>query len=322
MTFFTNSDGALVTGSGGALVTNSGAGMAGTIHSFTLTNTNNSGASKGFHRLGLSFEKDDVPSGSILQAKIGETAIRSSMLNINTWSDGSLRYCILCVDGGDFTASQSKTVDVSGVVGSQSVSGLNVSTALNAIDDLTVEVTNHSGSSSGSLGNRTYSLQTAIATASRLEKTDDTDLCVRLKVWEKVTGEEHLICINYVDIWLDDQGGVEAVEWTPVMSQHWFVNDPFGTVQTKEERTYDAAIKSGTTTLESHSALPHAYYCQWAGLRTADDDQHARRLWIDEGTAMPTLIHAYSNSSKTKMAKAGFLPPLRQDATYTNPNRS
>jgi len=289
------------------------------LHSVTLQDTSGAGSSP-FARFGLAFEKGDVPAGQIPQALVGGMAVRSSILNKNTWSDGSLRYCVLCVDAGSFSASQSKTVDVRSVSGSQSTSGLNVSTALNAIDDLTVEVTNHSGSSSGSLSNRTYSLQTAIATASRLELTDDTPLCVRLKVWEKVTGEEHLICINYVDIWLDDQGGVEAVEWTPVMSQHWFVNDPFGVVQTKEERTYNAAIKSGTTTLESHTALAHAYYCQWAGLRTADDDQHAKRIWIDEGTAMPTLIHAYSNASKAKMARAGFLPPLRQDATYTNPN--
>ena len=293
------------------------------LRQFTLTNTNGAGTSTGFRRVGMAFEKTEVPSGQILQASIdGGANIRTAMLNVNTWSDGSLRSCTLAVDAGTFTASEVKTINVNAVVGSQAASSLNVSTYIASIDDLTVEITNHTGSADNvNVGNLTFSLQTAIATATRFEKTDDTDLCVRFWCWQKVAPDEHLTCLNYVDIWLDTDGStVLGLEWTPVLSQHWYVNDPTGTVQTKQRRDYDATIKDGTTTLESHIGLEHGYYCRWAALRTANDDHHARRLWLNKSSSMPTLNLAYTAATKRAMSKTGYLPPLTTtvsiDATF------
>lgn len=320
MTFLVDSNGALVTVSGGGLASSLGAGMGGNIHQFTLTNTNGSGTSNGFSRIGLAFEKDNVPAGRILQAEINSSTIRSSMLNINTWSDGSLRSCILCVDAGSFTAGQSKTIDVKAVAGTQSTSGLDaVSFITGLTDDLTVEIRNHTGSDNNTnVGNLDFSLKTAIATATRREITDDTDLVVRLWCWQQVSPDEHLICLHYVDLWLNSGGSVVAYEWTPVMSQHWWVDDPFGTAMTKQLRNYDATIKQGSTTLESHTGLAHAYYCRWAGLRTDDDDQHAKRLWFDHSsTAMPTLSPAYSTDSRKRMMRAGYLTPVDLSEAYS-----
>jgi hypothetical protein len=296
--------------------------LAATLHQFTLQDTSGAGSS-GLFRVGLAFEKGDVPSGDILTAEIdGGSAIRVAMLNINTWSDGSLRSCTLIGDAGTFTSSQAKTINVSSASGTQSTSSIAAETYIDSIDDFTLEITNHVGSSSGALGDLTFSLQTAMDTASRVEITDDTDLCVRFKVWEKVSGEEHVICIHYVDLWLDptDASSVIAVEWTPVLSMHWWVNDPFGVTQTKEARTYDAEALDGVTSLVSHTGLEHGTYCRAAMLRDDDDAQHAKRLWATKGAAMPTLLLAYSTASKQKMAQAGYLPPLTTSHSPTSPS--
>jgi len=54
--------------------------------------------------------------------------------------------------------------------------------------DFRVEVTNHSGSASGTLPDRTYSLNTALATTTRREILDDTPLCVRAFAWGHPAG--------------------------------------------------------------------------------------------------------------------------------------
>jgi hypothetical protein len=126
------------------------------------------------------------------------------------------------------------------------------------------------------------------------------------------------MCLHYVDLWLDQLGQVVGVEWTPVMSQHWWVDDPFGNgAAQKEERSYDAVLLNGATALEGYAGLNHAYYCQWAGLYTGNDAQHARRLWIDKGAAMPTLRLAYNPDSKRRLMRAGYVPPLDQGARYS-----
>jgi len=317
----------LVSSSGGIYRTASGGLLTPSVratpilHQFTLTNTESATTSTGLFRVGLAFEKGDVASGRILQAEIGGTELSRSarMLNRNYWSDDSLRSCILVGDAGTFAASETKTIDVKAVIGSQGTSSLTPETYIDSQDDLTVEITNHTGSSNNTnVGDLTFSLQTAMDTSTRVEITDDTDMCVRFWCWEQVGNDEHLICLNYVDIWLDTNGStVLAVEWTPVLSQHSYVDDPYGTAQDKQIRNYDAAIKDGTTTLESHTSLYHCYYCRWAALRTDDDDQHARRLWLNKAsTAMPTLNLKYSAASKRKMAKTGYLPPLTTNSSH------
>ena len=287
------------------------------LQSFTLSDTSGAGSS-GFFRVGLAFEKGDVPSGSLPSARLSDgTPVRSAVMETNSWSDGSLRKATMVgeVPGG---VNGTATIEVLAAPGSQGASGIDPFAYLSANTDLKVQVTNHSGSVSGGLPNRTYVLNIALLTASRRAIQADTPLCVRVFAWGAPGSEKHLMCLHYVDLWLDDQGEVAGVEWTPVMSQHWWVSDPFGNgAAPKEERSYDAVLLNGSTALEGYAGLNHAYYCQWAGLYTGNDDQHARRLWIDKGAKMPTLRLAYGLESKRRMMRAGYLPPLDQSTTYS-----
>ncbi|MGI9419557.1 MAG: hypothetical protein ACR2RA_17155 [Geminicoccaceae bacterium] len=287
------------------------------LHSFTLEDTSSAGSS-GFFRVGLAFEKGDVPAGSLPTAKLANgTPVRSAVMETNSWSDGSMRKATLVgeVPGG---VTGAVTVNVLAAPGTQGTSGLDPFAYISANTDFKVRVTNHSGSVSGGLPNRTYVLNIALLTTSRREIQADTPICVRAFAWGAPGAEKHLMCLHYLDLWLDQFGQVAGVEWTPVMSQHWWTDDPFGNGNSvKQERSYDAVLVNGDVELEGYAGLNHAYYCQWAGLYTGNDDQHARRLWIDKGAAMPTLRLAYSLESKRRLMRAGYLPPLDQSSSYS-----
>jgi hypothetical protein len=285
------------------------------LSSFDLKNTSVS-ASSGFFKHGLAFEEGDIPSGDILTATVNGSPIDVNMVGINTWPDGSLKKCTLVGNAGTVAGSGSVTVIVDKTTGTQSTSGINPVTYLTGNTDLNVQITNHNGSSSGALSDLSFSLNTALGTASRVVTVDDTETFVRLDVWQAVSGEDHLICLFYVDLWLDS-GSVEAVEWCPVMSQHWWVSNPLGNgASDKERHDYDISARDGTTVLESATAVDHHYYARMPLLRSANDDQHAKKIWIDKGTAMPTLRLEYSLDTKKKMMKAGYVPPLKQGITY------
>ncbi len=287
------------------------------LHRFTLSDTSGAGSS-GFFRLGLAFEKGDVPSGSLPVARLTDgTPVRSAVMETNSWSDGSLRKATLVgeVPGGVPLAA---TVEITAEAGSQGTSGIDPFAYLQTSTDFKVQVTNHSGSVSGNLPNRTYVLNIALLDTSRREVQADTPVCVRIFAWGAPGPEKHLMGLHYVDLWLDSGGQVVGVEWTPVMSQHWWVDDPFGNgAAPKEERIYDAVLVDGATELEGYAGLNHAYYCQWAGLYTGNDAQHARRLWISKGAAMPTLRLAYSPDSRRRLMRAGYIPPLDLTTRYT-----
>ena len=287
------------------------------LHSFTLEDTSSAGSS-GFFRVGLAFEKGDMPAGSLPTAKLANgTPVRSAVMEANSWSDGSMRKATLVgeVPSG---VTGAVAVNVLAAPGTQGTSGLDPFAYISANTDFKVRVTNHSGSVSGGLPNRTYVLNIALLTTSRREIQADTPVCVRAFAWGAPGAEKHLMCLHYLDLWLDQFGQVAGVEWTPVMSQHWWTDDPFGNGNSvKQERSYDAVLVNGDVELEGYAGLNHAYYCQWAGLYTGNDDQHARRLWIDKGAAMPTLRLAYSLESKRRLMRAGYLPPLDQSSSYS-----
>lgn len=287
------------------------------LQRFSLEDTSGLGSS-GFFRLGLAFEKGDVPAGSLPVARLASgTPVRTAIMETNSWSDGSLRKATMVgeVKGG---ISGRVDIEVSADSGTQRLSGIDPFAYVSANTDFKVRVTNHSGSVSGNLPNRNYVLNINLLTASRREIQADTPVCVRVFAWGHPSSEKHLMCLHYLDLWLNQTGDVIGVEWTPVMSQHWWIDDPFSDGRSiKEERSYDAVLVNGTNELEGYAGLNHAYYCQWAGLRTANDDQHARRHWIDQGAAMPTLRLTYSLDSKRRMMRAGYLPPLDQSSSYT-----
>lgn len=142
---------------------------------------------------------------------------------------------------------------------------------------------------------------------------------MRVKVWQKVPNEEHLICEFHLDFWLDGSAVPVAIEFAPVLTQHWWIATPFGVTQTKEMQTYTAVVKYGATTLDSRINLQHAYHCRWASLRSDDDAHHARKHWINLGsTAMPTVRVRYSDASLKTMMRAGYIPPLRLGVAYAS----
>lgn len=292
------------------------------LHSFRLEDTSGSGSS-GFFRLGLAFEKSDIPEGSVPIAHAPNgTPVRSAIIERNSWSDGSMRKCLLVgeVEGG---IDGGIDIDVLASEFDERVSNLDPFDYISTHTDLRVQVENHLGSVSGSLQDRNYDLNTVLRIKSRRVIQADTPISVRFFAWGHPPDEKHLMGLHYVDLWLRATGAVVGVEWTPVLSQHWWVDDPFGDgAQPKEERVYDALLVNGRDVLERYVGLRHAYYCRWAGLRTNDDAQHGRRLWINMGASQPTLSLSYSDISKRRMMRSGVFPPLKQGIKYNKTFRT
>jgi len=86
---------------------------AGTIASLTLTNTIASTRNDRVELFGHAFARGDVPSGQTLQAEISGSPVPLQTMRTTTWPDSSLQFAVFAVAAGDFTASQSKTVDLS-----------------------------------------------------------------------------------------------------------------------------------------------------------------------------------------------------------------
>lgn len=283
------------------------------LHEVTFTNTSGS-SSTGFIKFGLAFEKMDVPTGQIPKVRIqGGANLRGYPIDIATWNDGSIRKCTIVVDIGTLAGSASRIIEVYNEAGTVPASSLNPVTYVAGLaDDATVAITSRTGSATGAMGDLTFSLKTASSVSTKRETQEDTDLFVRYFCWQKLAGEEHLVCLNYLDIWLDTDGStVVAYEWVPVLSQHWWVNDPEGVVQTKERYTYNVAVAIGASTVDSRTALAHAYYCRWASLYSTNDAQHATPHWKNISSAKPTLSREYSTASRKKMVRAGgYVPPL------------
>jgi len=289
------------------------------LHTLTFSNTAAT-SSRGLVKFGLAFEKGDIPSTQVAKVRIaGGANLRGYPVDVATWSDGSMRKCTMVVDLGSVAGSGSTAIEVYNETGTVPLSTLNPVTFISGLsNDHTINLTNHNGFASGALGDRAFGLKAASAASTRREVQADTPLFVRYFCWQSLTGDDHLVCLNYLDIWLDTDGStVVAMDWVPVLSQHWWVNDPTGAEQTKERRTYDAVVKVGATTVDSRSTLSHAYYCQWASLYSADDAQHATPHWINVSSATkPTLSVTYSTASRKKMARvSGYLPPLKWDDT-------
>jgi len=290
-----------------------------TVGLVTFTNTAASAsasASTGFVRFGLAFEVGKVPAGNVLKGFVGSTEVRLAVMGTNTWANGSLRKATVVADVGAVPANGSVTLDVQRRgAPAQGSSGLDPFAYLTSNTDFRVEVTNHSGSASGTLPDRTYSLNTALATTTRREILDDTPLCVRAFAWGHPAGEKHLMCLHYVDLWLD--AGTVGVEWTPVLSQHWWIDDPFGDgAQTKERREFDVEALDATASLSARTDTGLTYNTRLAMLRLENDAQHAKPLWIDKGSAMPTLALSYSLDTLKQMMRAKYLPPSAQGITY------
>ena len=121
---------------------------------------------------------------------------------------------------GSLGPGQSRTYEVYAANGSAPASGFDPFAWLAAHgNDLTVAVTGRTGSATGAKPDLLFSLKTAIATTTRREILCDTGRFVRIKTWQKVPQEEHLICEYHVDFWLDEAGQPFGLEFAPVDAQ-------------------------------------------------------------------------------------------------------
>ncbi|MCS7002416.1 MAG: hypothetical protein NZ518_06170, partial [Dehalococcoidia bacterium] len=247
----------------------------------TLHNTG-SAAVQPRARFGMAWTRTRFPGTHRIRARVqgGAEVAFAALVSRNRWTDGSIKTTadggVVIHDTDPLGAGQSRTYELFATAGAQGSSGFDPWAWITAhANDFTVEVTNRTGSQTGAMGNLTFSLKTAIGTATRREIVADTPRFVRVKAWQMASGEDHLVCEFHVDFWLDGSATPLAVEWCPVLSQHWWVADPFGTGQPKQRQNYDATVRYGTTALDTRTGLQHAYHCRWASLRSANDPQHA-----------------------------------------------
>lgn len=288
---------------------------------FTMNFVNSEAApSTGLVKFGVSFQEGQVATGEVPRVRSagGSASYRTRFINEVRHPDGSLKFCHLVVDLGALTSSQTlSNLEVySQAVSLGGASPIDPWVFFNSeTDTATVDVENHSGSASGALPDRAYNLKTALATTTRRTIFNQNDLYTDGVVWQQEPGGEHLTAEFYFNIWTPgtDVGGVELA---PVMSQHWLQNNPFGGGTNKERRNYDATIKWGATTLNTHTGLAHAYHNQWVGVRQTADAQRARPHWVDFGTARPTVRVIYSDEALDNFYITGILPPIDYNETF------
>ncbi len=272
--------------------------------------------------IGFAFAPCDVPAGTMLAARRsgGGANVRASTIFSNHWPDGSLRWATLrMIDDTPITKTQA--YDVYTVSGTQGVSKFDPwAWIANSPNDLTVHLTNCSGSASGPLPDLNFSLKTAIQTTTRREILADTPNEVVVEVWQLAGADQHLRLQTEIHFLLASDGMTPtALVIYPVFTQDWWSTlAPDGTVifnTPKEERTYDAQVLWGTTVLDTQVGLHQAYHTRWASL-DADADGH----WIDLGSMpKPQEDRVYSTATLQRMMRAGYLPPLRLAAKYPAP---
>jgi len=78
----------------------------------SLTNTIASTRNNRVELFGHPFERGAVPTGTILAAEIDSVATPLQTMRTTTWPDGSLQYAVFAVVAGNFTSSQTKTLEI------------------------------------------------------------------------------------------------------------------------------------------------------------------------------------------------------------------
>lgn len=113
--------------------------------------------------------------------------------------------------------------------------------------------------------------------ADRIDTPISTALMKRFYTWSMATSV-HLKVYWEVDVWFDGSGNIETVYVTAIPSLDWF------DVAGKTTLSYTAVFKKGSSTLATYSSNNHAYHCQWATVRT-DDNNWAGRDYCFLGSA-------------------------------------
>lgn len=293
---------------------------------FTVSNWSAS-TSKCRYRRGLWFAKGDVPSGSIPVITRSTTTITAQFDERTTWEDGSLKVCVLSMIDTDFAGLETRTYSIKAQVGSFNNTSLRSLADLGS-HDFKVEFTNltQSTNSSGTdgptntttrgSGTFTGSLNTQSAVATRVQQYHAGPVCTSYKIWGMATDntggaeDAHLKQNWYVTFWNNADGTLNDIEYGAVVAQDWW------RVTNKYRLNYTATLKDGATTIETYATIKHPYRSQWMTVRKNNDNNHARRFWVN---AIPTLIHTFDKDYARSTGLFGYFDPNFTPNTTPSP---
>jgi hypothetical protein len=293
------------TSSGPASYTANSAGTPTLLHSFSLTNNNASGTSKGFQRAGVPFKPSDVPAGSSVVVKRGSTVIdahfderayRNPSGASYAPQDGSLHGSVMHLRDTDFSASEVRTYDIWSVpgtdftnVGTKTLSDITSGHDFKVVYTSLTETNDASTTTTVGSGTFTASFNSHASVATRTEKFHVGPVCEGWMVWGMATdntggaADAHLKVNHYVDIWKNSDGSIYGYEYTPESAQDWW------SVANKRTRNYTATVKDGSTTLVTYSSVVHPYKSRWVGVQNSGGLERGKRIWV--GGAAPTLTY-------------------------------
>ena len=301
----------------------------------TITNFSSSATSPGYIRFGLWFKKGDVPSGNIPQftnassgAILGTTGTTGIQFDERvTWSDGSLKICVCHVrddtNSGHFNASEARTYNVTAVSGSFNNTGTKTLSDITTNYQFQVAFTSVKDYLDATYGSGTFlaDFNTQSATATRVYKYHSGPVCESWEVWGMAqdggVDDTHLKTVWYVTLWKDGTGAVADVEFAAEVCLDWWTLTNLSGSTAKTSLSYTAVLKNNKvpTTYNTYvlgsvvsTTTYHPYRAHWMTVRTDNDDNHARRYWVN---AIPTLTSGFD---KAYAVHTGLFPPL--DTTF------
>lgn len=266
----------------------------------------------GFHRVGLPFRKGDIPAGLTPRIVRGGNDVAAQFDERATWKDGSLKFCVGHIRDSEMPVGEREyEVRLSDApfdnAGNKTLSDVTSATDFKvAFTDLA----QWDGTTSAQRGSGAAlaAFNTHAAVATRVTKIHSGPVCEGWQVWgmarDGATGsgaeDAHLKTIWYVDIWKDAEGDVADIEFAAEVAQDWWG------VAGKYRLDYDAELTNGSA-VETYAGVEHPYHSHWITVRKADDNNHARRHWLNE---IPTLVY---KPNKLYWVRTELVPPLDTD---------
>ena len=262
---------------------------------FDLQNWSTS-SSVGLARFGMVFGRGDVPAGHVpVVTRSGGTPV-VQFDERTFYRDGSLKFCIAELRDTVFPGNTTRTYTVNHAVGTYDNGGTKTVSDLTAGHDFKVtfaslrqtEADNTTVNPVGS-GNFTASFNAHSAVATRTTKYHSGPVCESWRIWGMATdntggvADDHLKTNWYGTVWKNTDGTIYAIEIAAVVAQDWWG------IGNKRLRSYDAAFKDGSTTIQAYPSIDHPYHVQWITCQNAGGNNRGKRHWI--GGAQPTLVY-------------------------------
>ena len=276
------------------------------IQSFVLENYA-AVASPGFAQRGLPFVQGDVPAGSSVWIRRGESAVPANFGGRTTWSDGSLKFCVFYMRDTNFASGESRTYDVMTLPGTAfNDTGTKTLADITGVTNLRMEYTNvtETGDTGPATvvgsGFLTAAFNTHAAVATRVEKHTSGVVCEAWHVWGMAGADPHLKVNWYVNLWKNADGSTYAVDVGAVSAQDWW------SIAGKKRRDYNAALMNGATTIVSYTAVAHPYTTLWIACeKGTSNNRRGLAPWVLG--APPTLN--YKPDASGYWVRTKLIPP-------------